>query len=114
MRGFEVELNHVYFSLQFLPHISSPHHHFLLLQHQKTGEGGTAGTTTNTSMATGSAHYSQADNPTVIRDAKAAARVDLSSVRRKYKSECVCPHFCSGLSIFYGDVNSVQAYKSSL
>ena len=51
-------------------------------------------------MATGSAHYSQADNPTVVRDAKAAARVDLSSVRRKYKSECLCSHFRFGFSIY--------------
>jgi len=68
--------------------LSTPHLLFLqTITNKQTGEGGTAGTTTNTSMATGSAHYSQADNPTVVRDAKAAARVDLSSVRRKYKSK---------------------------
>jgi len=86
-----------HFSSAFYPYFisltSSPT--FLPNNNKQTGEGGTAGTATNTSMATGSAHYSQEDNPTVVRDAKAAARVDLSSVRRKYKSKylimyCYC------------------------
>lgn len=37
------------------------------------------------SKATGSTHFSQKNNPTVMRDSKAAAMVDLSSMRKKYK-----------------------------
>lgn len=34
-----------------------------------------------------STHFSQRDNPTVVRDAQQAAMVDLSAVRKKYKGE---------------------------
>jgi hypothetical protein len=35
--------------------------------------------------ASKSTHFSQRDNPTVVRDSRQAAMVDLSSVRKKYK-----------------------------
>jgi hypothetical protein len=36
-----------------------------------------------------STHFSQRDNPTVVRDSRQAAMVDLSSVRKKYKGEWI-------------------------
>jgi hypothetical protein len=36
-----------------------------------------------------STHFSQRDNPTVVRDSRQAAMVDLSSVRKKYKGELI-------------------------
>ena len=34
-----------------------------------------------------STHFSQQDNPTVLRDERQASMVDLSAVRRKYKGK---------------------------
>lgn len=51
--------------------------------------GGTGGSNSSSSggKVTASTHFSQADNPTVLRDSQQAAKVDLSQMRRKYKSE---------------------------
>ena len=38
-------------------------------------------------LASRSTHFSQKDNPTVMRDSRAAAQVDLSSVRKKYRGK---------------------------
>lgn len=59
--------------------------YFLLLNAAGTSELSSSEGESSGSRATGSTHFSQRNNPTVLRDSKKAAMVDLSSMRKKYK-----------------------------